>query len=452
MISVIMPAFNAAPYIQEALASIAAQDWDDLEILVVDDHSTDETAAIASLFPRTRVLALEEKTGPAAARNLGMQQARGKYLAFLDADDRWPRDKLKTHMGAMRRQGDQGIVMGRTRVFSHGGAPMRNLPFENEDHELVLFSFGSTMLERRVLETVGFIDQTLRYGEDGDFMFRLLESDWPLLVLRNLSQEYRLHSANMTNGMDLGRLTLPPVLLRQAKRHRATPGLRARSLGEVDELSQPKISAIVPAFQAERFLGRAIESILAQTLAPYEIIVVDDGSTDATAAVAQSYGDKVKLIRQANQGVASARNTGILAAKGNQIALLDSDDVWLPHRLALQWKLMSAAPFPEMVFGTVEQVDDVSGDFLSQQPGTNATCLLARSSVFDRVGLYRTDLPSGEFIDWYARAMESGIRTAAVADVVAQRRQRRDSMMGANPDAVRAYLKVLHQSLERRRK
>ncbi len=100
------------------------------------------------------------------------------------------------------------------------------------------------------------------------------------------------------------------------------------------------IAVVIPAYNAAGYIRRAIDSVLAQTRRPDEIIVVDDGSTDDTATVVQSYGSGVRLIRQANAGASAARNTGINAATSEWIAFLDGDDEWLPEKLQLQSELL----------------------------------------------------------------------------------------------------------------
>ena len=104
------------------------------------------------------------------------------------------------------------------------------------------------------------------------------------------------------------------------------------------------VTAIIPAFNAEASLARAVESVLAQTLPPNEIIVVDDGSTDDTRGQVERFGDKVRYIRQENSGPGAARNTGIQAAKSSWIAFLDSDDEWFPSRLSSQIDLVQRNP------------------------------------------------------------------------------------------------------------
>ena len=98
----------------------------------------------------------------------------------------------------------------------------------------------------------------------------------------------------------------------------------------------PKISVIIPTYQHADFLGDAIDSVLAQTYKDYELIIVDDGSTDGTREIVAAYGNQIKYIYQDNRGLSAARNTGILASKGEYIGLLDADDVWLPNKLEME--------------------------------------------------------------------------------------------------------------------
>ncbi len=103
-------------------------------------------------------------------------------------------------------------------------------------------------------------------------------------------------------------------------------------------------ACIVPCFNGERFLGAAIDSVLAQDHRPIEIVVVDDGSTDHSLAVAEAYGDPVRLIRAEHGGIAAARNTGILASHGEYLGFLDADDLYLPGKISAQVAVLEARP------------------------------------------------------------------------------------------------------------
>ena len=122
-----------------------------------------------------------------------------------------------------------------------------------------------------------------------------------------------------------------------------------------------RVSVILPAYNAAVYLPYAIDSVLAQAYAEWEIVIVDDGSTDHTGAVVDSYrpklGDRLQYLHQPNRGVSAARNTGIRAARGKFIALLDADDVWLPHRLERGVEAMDADPAAGLVHARVARID-----------------------------------------------------------------------------------------------
>lgn len=119
----------------------------------------------------------------------------------------------------------------------------------------------------------------------------------------------------------------------------------------------PLVSVILPVYNREGSVGRAIRSVLAQTYGPFELIVVDDGSTDGTRGVVEGFGASVKLVAQAHAGVYVARNLGLRHARGELVAFIDSDDAWLPDKLAAQVPLMRR-PEVGLVFGDVVHVSE----------------------------------------------------------------------------------------------
>ena len=112
----------------------------------------------------------------------------------------------------------------------------------------------------------------------------------------------------------------------------------------------PEISVIIPAYNGEKYLAETIESVLSQTFKDFEVIVVDDGSTDRTREIAQSYGNELFYVFKENGGPGSARNAGIKVSKGRFIALLDHDDLWLPEKLEKQISLIKKRLNVGMVF------------------------------------------------------------------------------------------------------
>jgi len=120
------------------------------------------------------------------------------------------------------------------------------------------------------------------------------------------------------------------------------------------------VSVVIPAYNAEHTIGRAIDSVLSQTVPPLQIIVIDDGSPDRQCDVIREYGDRVELIRQSNGRTASARNTGLAHAQGDLIAFLDADDYWEPRRLERQHEIFEQHP----------EVGLVAGAYFVQEPGS----------------------------------------------------------------------------------
>lgn len=123
-------------------------------------------------------------------------------------------------------------------------------------------------------------------------------------------------------------------------------------------MGEPLISVVIPAYNSARFIGEALSSVLAQTFTDYEIIVVDDGSTDDTREVVGALGDRVRLVSQKNAGAGAARNRGIAAARGTWIAFLDSDDQWRPEHLRILLDAAEASPEFPLIYGSKTTVDE----------------------------------------------------------------------------------------------
>jgi glycosyltransferase involved in cell wall biosynthesis len=192
-----------------------------------------------------------------------------------------------------------------------------------------------------------------------------------------------------------------------------------------------EVSVIVPVRDGERYIGEAIDSILAQTAPPSEVLVVDDGSRDGTAAIVSRYEPPVRCIRRDRAGAAQAINDGLAQARGDAIAFLDADDVWAPRKLELQLAALEREPELDLVFGHVEQfhspeLDERERARLHGPPGTTPGLLkgamLARRRAFEAVGPFDGEFPPAEFIDWYARAEDAGLRGEMLPEVVLHRR------------------------------
>src|SRR5262245_22208193 len=187
---------------------------------------------------------------------------------------------------------------------------------------------------------------------------------------------------------------------------------------------KPTVSVVVPAFNAERFLERALLSALRQTHPPLEVIVVNDGSRDGTAGVARSLGEPVIVIDRENRGLSVARNTGILAARGDLIAFLDADDSWQPRKLERQLELLARNPATLACF-TATEYTTAAGEPRGQSVAPRHpdlvedlllhSCVIGppsaglfRREVFETIGLFDPRLSQCSDWDLWLRLAERG--------------------------------------------
>ena len=211
------------------------------------------------------------------------------------------------------------------------------------------------------------------------------------------------------------------------------------------------VSVIVPVYNGAAFLGEAIEGVFAQDVAPIEVVVVDDGSTDGSAELAESF-DGVRVIRQPNGGAAAARNTGLANTTGPLVAFLDADDVWPESRLPRLLDGLARNPSLDAVIGQLVMVVAENGSFRSVMPpqfGFQFGTALIRRSVFDLVGLIDESFRYSEDVDWFMRAREASAQIGQIHHVVSLYRQHENSLT-ATPDDLLLTL-AIKRSLDRRR-
>jgi len=224
-------------------------------------------------------------------------------------------------------------------------------------------------------------------------------------------------------------------------------------------MSEPRISVVIPVHNGERYLAAAIESAVSRR--PFEVIVADDGSTDSSLGLAHGFGSPVRALpHERCTGIAATRNRGVAASRGDHVAFLDADDVWTVDALRSQLAAFAADPGLELVFGHVQQfvspdLDEASANALrfvrALQPGYLAGAVLIRRDVLARVGPFREDLVTGEFLDWMSRARELDVREALTPEHVLWRRIHSSNQGRRRADARGDYARVLKSALDRRR-
>jgi glycosyltransferase involved in cell wall biosynthesis len=198
-LSVILPVHNGEQFFTEAIASIEAQRYPDLELIVVDDGSTDGSPALVDALGLGSCAIHQANAGPAAARNRALEVATGELVTFIDVDDLWPDGKLELQVGHLVAHPELDVVLGRIRYVALEGVKMPPIRFE--DPELKTISnvhLGSGVFRRRAFDVVGGFDEDFRFGEDIDWFLRARELGLRLHVLPDITLVYRLHRTNMT--------------------------------------------------------------------------------------------------------------------------------------------------------------------------------------------------------------------------------------------------------------
>lgn len=226
-------------------------------------------------------------------------------------------------------------------------------------------------------------------------------------------------------------------------------------------MNTPLISVIIPTYNCAHYLGEAVASVLSQAYSAIEVLVVDDGSTDATAQVAAEFGGRIRYFRQANGGIGAARNSGLAHARGDFIAYLDADDLYVPGRLARQMDCLARDPGLDCVQGLMLQFisPELGEDFAATVRVDTQRALAApmagttliRRDALDRVGPWSTTLTVGTDLDWCARMQEAGIGSLMLQEVLLRRRIHRSNTNLVHAGRRNERLHVLKAMLDRRR-
>lgn len=203
----IIPVYNGERFLKEAIDSVRIQTTEPLDVIVVDDGSTDRSVEIASSYgSQVRIVQHEKNRGPSAARNTGIRLALHDVVAFLDADDLWKKDALHRRIEMLERDPRVSVVLGHVERTIQKDVP------------IVCSSLGSAIFRKTVFETVGLLDERLRFGEDVDFFLRIKETALKIGIIPQTVQIYRIHDENSTRNIDPYETGLLQILHRSIRR------------------------------------------------------------------------------------------------------------------------------------------------------------------------------------------------------------------------------------------
>jgi len=221
----------------------------------------------------------------------------------------------------------------------------------------------------------------------------------------------------------------------------------------------PLVSVVIPVYNGEKYLRETIESVFQQDYAPLEVIVIDDGSKDKSASIARSY-ERIRYIYQKNQGNAAARNHGIKLAKGDYFALLDQDDLWVPHKLSTHIRYYKKHPEVQYTIGRFRfflepgikrpawcRPEILKGDHIDYSPGS----LVIRRDTFNLVGPFNTFFKIGSDTEWHFRAKDKKILKGEIHEVLLHRRIHETNQSADSGRFNTEILKIIRESVRRKK-
>lgn len=211
-VTVVIPAYNAAQYLSQAIESVLSQTFADFEVLVINDGSTDNTAEVAHLYSkhdnRLRYF-LQENQGVSIARNKGIELAKGELIAFLDADDQWLPNKLETHVRHFDSSPDLGISFGRVEFMLSDGKPtgvisrsrLSKIEPKHLYYENLIVNPSNAVIRRKVFEQVGYFNQDLMTMEDLELFLRIVCNGWKVEGIDLILMRYRTAQTGLSSNL-----------------------------------------------------------------------------------------------------------------------------------------------------------------------------------------------------------------------------------------------------------
>jgi|GEM_PF-2080584 len=442
-VSIVITCHNHGRFLPFAIKSAISQTYKDFEVIAVDDGSTDNTAAVLVKYendPRFTIIHQERK-GPASARNLAIEQANGDFILPLDADDIIEKNMLEETVPVLEKNPDLGVAYTQWKTF--GDVIKLVLPIEYNFLVLAYhanFIPGCSLYRKQAWKEAGGYNTDMEYGgEAWDLFVRMGEKGWCGGLVSKTLLMTRIHSESMQGLSDKHKQDIINQVVANnkdvySKNVEAKDWFEAKQLARenrypfsdvpIPELndvliknlawpkpaSAPKVSIIIPCYNQADLLDEAVNSALCQTYQSFEIVIVNDGSTDNIGEALKKHANnpKIHIINQENQGVASARNNAILTAGGEYILPLDADDMIEPTYLEKTVASLDAEEKAGIAytyikfFGNAErEIQQIDFDFMVlAYHGNFMTCTsLFRKTAWEDAGGYNPNMRYG-YEDW----------------------------------------------------
>lgn len=435
-VSIIIPCYNYGRYLTDAVESVVQQTFQDFEIIIVNDGSTDETEYVAeSLVKKYHnyriVLINQENSGkPAISRNIGIAASKGQYILCLDADDKIASTMIKECLKVLENNPTFSIAYtdrldfeGVEEVVQAGDYNFDKLKYENHISYCAVY-------RREVWDQVGGYRPNVTGCEDWDFWVAAGARGFNGYHISKPLFKYRRHdTGRFQNSKRYMEVIKAQIILNNSEAYSQEEIEEAKNLllgadqnrNPIQERvakSAPKVSVIVPTYNRPETLSIALKSVLNQAYQDFEIIVINDGGVDIKNLIDDLNKEKniIYLNHATNRGLPAARNTGIRASRGKYISYLDDDDIFYPEHLKTLVDFLETTDYKiaytdsyravykhfrgETVFQRKEifHSSDFDGDRIFVENFIPVLCFMHERTCFNKVGMFDESLTSHE--DW----------------------------------------------------
>ncbi|MEI6266701.1 MAG: glycosyltransferase [bacterium] len=387
LVSIIIPIYNGSKYMRVAIDSALSQTYENVEVIIVNDGSTDDTDKIAKSYGNRIKYYSKKNGGVSTALNLAIKKARGEYISWLSHDDEYYPDKIQKQLIYLNRPNAKKNEIIYTNYYredlirgdSHENIMHPDSKFEYSKWFSLKLLFkadlhGCTLLiPRKCFGEIGYFDEKLVTTQDYDLWFRLINGGYSFshldstLVLarshpgqgtltnielckKEVSELYQkavdlfIDEINEQNENEYQELVgylkekglIQVIKYMENKLYILKEKRDVMNIKDSSEPFYPLVTIIIPVYNGASYMREAIDSALAQTYKNIEIIVVNDGSADNTDEIAKSYADKIRYFSKKNGGASTALNLGIKHMRGQYFSWLSHDDQYYPNKIERQ--------------------------------------------------------------------------------------------------------------------
>ncbi|MFC1794245.1 glycosyltransferase, partial [Planctomycetota bacterium] len=475
LVSAIVSTYNSEKFLRGCLDDLEQQTIaDKLQIIVINSGSEENEEAIIREFQQKYnnivYIKTEQREGIYTAWNRAVNIAQGTFITNANTDDRHRNDALEIMVKSLQENPDIALAYGdqictdtpNGTFDSHHSKQIAKRPEYTRERLLLGCCVGSQPMWRKSLHSeIGLFDETLTCAGDWDFWLRI-SSKYKFKHIPDFLGLYYYNENGIEHGSKIHSLYERYLVGRRY----GTPYISV--IPSYNSKSNPLVSVIIPAYNAAEHIAEAIESVIIQNYRNFELVIINDGSTDNTEEIVAGFKDeRIKYFRQENQGLAGAHNAGIKQSQGEFVIKLDCDDMMTPDFISRHIQEFEKHPEADLVYCNDFLIDENSKPIrVIESPEYTDRKLLIRDlfrcgypivpfrtcirkSVFDKIGFFDESLSVGEDYDMIRRFVQHGLKVHHLQDALYMRRMGFDSLSrNFNAEKAKSHFEVVQRFVD----